>query len=75
MIRLSLKALESFKKLYLEEYGVSLSDEDANRLGLELLQFVSLIYRPIPVKDSDLVRSWLDNPQGTCTLGSTEKKR
>jgi hypothetical protein len=48
MMQLSEKAIEDFKKIYLEEHNISLSDADANRLGLELLEYVKLIFKPIP---------------------------
>lgn len=45
---LSKEALASFKKIYFEEFKVVLSDEMADCKGKELLQFISLIYKPIP---------------------------
>lgn len=49
---LSKKALESFKKIYFQEFNVTLSDTDANEKAMNLLQFISLIYKPIPTEDS-----------------------
>ncbi len=48
MMRLSKKAIEEFKAIYLEKYGVQLNDEQANELGVELLEFFKLIYKPFP---------------------------
>lgn len=48
-MQLSNKAIEDFKKIYLQEYGVELPHEEVNRLGIELLQFVEMIYKPIPL--------------------------
>lgn len=45
-MQLSKKAIEEFKKIYLKKFNVNLSDSDANRLGIELLNFVKLMYRP-----------------------------
>lgn len=50
MMRLSQKAILEFKAIYLKKFGVALTDEKANELGLELLEFFKLIYRPIPKK-------------------------
>jgi hypothetical protein len=47
-MKLSNKAIEDFKKLYLKKHNIKLSDEEANRLGVELLQFIKEIYKPIP---------------------------
>jgi len=47
-MQLSTEALNSFKKIYFDEFKVGLTDEEANVKGLELLNFVNLIYKPIP---------------------------
>lgn len=49
MFQLSQKAIDEFKEIYSQEYQVDLSDENANRLGIELLEFMELIYKPIPL--------------------------
>ncbi|HBY09787.1 hypothetical protein A2274_00315 [candidate division WWE3 bacterium RIFOXYA12_FULL_43_11] len=49
---LSKAALESFKKIYFEEFKVLLSDETADMKGKELLQFISLIYKPTTQNNS-----------------------
>jgi len=48
-MQLSRKAIDDFKKIYLEEFKVNLTDEEANKKGLELLNFIKLIYKPIPI--------------------------
>lgn len=48
-MQLSRKAIDDFKKIYFEEFKVELFDEEANKKGLELLEFIKLIYKPIPV--------------------------
>jgi len=53
-MKLSKEAIDNFKKVYFEEFGVNLTDEDANERGLALLNFVSLIARPIPKESSNL---------------------
>lgn len=44
---LSDEALNEFKKIYKEEYGEEVSDEQAEELGLNLLTLFSYIYRPV----------------------------
>lgn len=52
-MRLSKEAITKFKEIYLAEFNVTLSDDEANSKGLDLLNFVKLIARPIP-KDPKL---------------------
>ncbi len=48
-MQLSRKAIDDFKKIYFEDFKVEIADEDANVKGLELLNFIKLIYKPIPI--------------------------
>jgi len=48
-MQLSRKAINDFKKIYFEEFKVELTNEETNKKGLELLEFIKLIYKPIPV--------------------------
>lgn len=48
-MQLSRKAIDDFKRIYIEEFKVKLTDEEANKKGVELLEFIKLIYKPIPV--------------------------
>jgi len=41
-------ALQSFKKIWLEEFGEEISDEKATELGINLLTLFDKIYRPVP---------------------------
>lgn len=50
-MKLSKKAIKEFKEIYFKKFNVKLTDEKANELGVELLEFFSLIYQPIPKKD------------------------
>jgi len=50
-MQLSQKAISDFKQIYLKKFNQQLNDEKANELGVELLEFFMLIYRPIPKKD------------------------
>jgi len=47
---LSTKAIKDFKEIYFKQFGIKLSDTKANKLGVDLLLFFKLIYRPIPKK-------------------------
>ena len=44
-------ALQEFKKLYVEEFGEEISDEEAIELGINLLTIFNHIYRPVLKKD------------------------
>jgi hypothetical protein len=50
MFTLKNTTLAEFKKIYQKEFGVELDDATANKLGIELLDFFKLIYRPIPIQ-------------------------
>jgi len=50
---LSDSALQNFKKIYKEEYGQEISDAEALKLGMNLLNLYDHIYRPIK-------KEWLD---------------
>ena len=40
-------ALQAFKKTYLDEFGEEISDEEAVKLGTNLLTLFNHIFRPI----------------------------
>jgi len=46
--RLSEHAISTLKEKYFEAYNIQLTDDEANEKGLDLLQFMKVIYRPIP---------------------------
>jgi hypothetical protein len=48
--------LEEFKELYRKEFGVKLSDENALKRALNVLQLFEAIYRPIPPGSKSPVR-------------------
>lgn len=68
MLKLSNIAIERFKRIYKDEYGVDLDDERANILALELLELFRLIYRPMR-KDE------LSSSKESYSLRSAEKTR
>ncbi|EKD79729.1 MAG: hypothetical protein ACD_40C00331G0012 [uncultured bacterium] len=46
--QLSQHAITTLQEKYFAYFGIQLSDEDANTKGLELLQYLKVIYKPIP---------------------------
>lgn len=44
--RLSLESTRSFQEIYLEEFGESLSDDEAQHKGVQLLNFFAILNRP-----------------------------
>ena len=44
---LSASDIHKFQQLYLEEYGISISTEDAAEQGMKLLTLMSAIYKPM----------------------------
>lgn len=44
---ISKEALDEFKKIYKEEYGKGISNEEAMSLGTNLLTMMNVVYRPI----------------------------
>jgi hypothetical protein len=50
---ISNKALEEYKKIYKEEFGVDISDERALEQAINLLTLMKAIYRPITKEDYD----------------------
>ena len=47
-MELSKQTLDEFKKIYFNKFKVVLSDEEANKKGVELLEFFKLLYKPLP---------------------------
>lgn len=52
-MRLSNKAINDFKRIYFEEYGIKLIDDEANQKGLALLKFIKRIYRTVPINENE----------------------
>lgn len=50
-MKLSEKAIKDFRNIFHKYYRVLLNEEDANKKGIELLEFMRLIYKPIPRKN------------------------
>lgn len=46
--QLSQQAIDSFKEIYLQEFGEEISDDMAQEMGLRLLRVFDLLSRPAP---------------------------
>ena len=47
-MHVSKKALEEFKEIYKDEFGVELSDDKAREMTSNLLRLFQIITRPLP---------------------------
>jgi hypothetical protein len=56
-MKLSDKAIFDFQKIYQSIFGVGLNEEEANEKGLELLEFMQMVYREVPKKDQAFLNS------------------
>lgn len=50
-LRLSSNAIKEFQELYFKEYRVNISVQEADRLGMNLLKLISIVYKPIKKND------------------------
>ncbi len=48
-MQLSRDAIEEFKAIYQEEYGIALSDAEAQEMGQRLLGLFQILARPLPM--------------------------
>jgi len=48
---ISVKELEKFKEIYRNRFDKDISDQEALEKATKLLNFVKLIYKPIPKQD------------------------
>lgn len=46
-MKLSQEAINEFKRIYFKKFNIDLTDEEANRLGIELLVFFKLLFKPV----------------------------
>jgi hypothetical protein len=46
--QLSREAIDEFKAIYQEEFGVILSDDEVQEIAMRLLRFFGIINRPLP---------------------------
>jgi len=59
-VQISKEELEEFKKIYKEELGEELSDEEAREIAQSLLGFTALVYRPIPDGKEPIESSYMN---------------
>ena len=62
---LSKQAIKEFKQIFKEVHGQNISDEEAALLSSRLLEWMQLIYQPIPKNNETFFRG----------LSSNEKKK
>ncbi len=48
-MQLSKKAIDDYKRIFFEESKAMLTDDEANKQGVQLLRLMKLIYKPIPI--------------------------
>ena len=51
--QLSREAIEEFKAIYQEEFGKSLTDDEAQEIALRLLRFFGILNQPNPDEIQD----------------------
>lgn len=71
-MQLSIKAISDFKKIYVNKYGINLTDNEANERGMELLTLFRLIYRPIPKKALMDIHNFMFNAYGNNNTNTTK---
>ncbi len=47
----------AFQALYKERFGIDLSKEEAYAQGMQLLQLVSIVYRPMTTEDFETIQA------------------
>jgi hypothetical protein len=52
---LSDENITKFQALYKSEFGLEISKEDAYEKGVQLLQLMSIVYKPITQEEFDLM--------------------
>jgi len=61
MADLSPKAIKEFAEIYLEEFQIKLSEDDAKRIASDFLKTFALIYRPLEGNDEERKNTLADN--------------
>ncbi len=56
-MKLSDNAICDFQKTHQSRFGISLSEEEANEKGLELLEFMKIVYREVPKVNQEFLNS------------------
>lgn len=58
MMRLSSEAIQSFKEIYKEKFGIELADNEAQKFAFDLLNFFKVVYRRVPVSEADALNMY-----------------
>ncbi len=53
---LSDENISKFQALYMSEFGVEISKEDAYEKGIKLLELMSVVYKPMTQQEHDFVQ-------------------
>jgi hypothetical protein len=56
-ITLSREALDEFKRIYQAEFGETLTDAEAQEMGLRVLRVFDLLSRPLPEDETECLRA------------------
>jgi len=47
-VHLSSEAIQDFQTIYLQEYGITISFEEAKELGTKFILLIKSVYKPLP---------------------------
>jgi len=50
--QLSREAIEEFRAIYKDEFGVELSDDEVKEIATRLLRFFGILHKPLPGKQN-----------------------
>lgn len=52
-MKLSEKAIQEFRQIYKQEFDKEITPSEADRLGTNLISLIKLVYKPIPINQSE----------------------
>lgn len=50
--QLSREAIEEFKKIYQDEFGEELTDDEVQEIATRLLRFFGILHKPLPGEET-----------------------
>lgn len=50
--QLSREAIEEFRQIYKDEFGVLLNDDEVKEIATRLLRFFGILHKPLPGEDA-----------------------
>jgi hypothetical protein len=50
--QLSREAIDEFKAIYKDEFGVELTDDEVQEIAMRLLRFFGILHKPLPGEDA-----------------------